>query len=281
MGGFVSDFGHHPITTPDTVPKYLDAIRAVHVEDIQDKSKGDALSKGIALAQGAWFMTQCFARLAQNLPVSELEVATLAFAIVNVFIWLLWRNKPLDVQRPIMVTLDDQYTLGIGSPHPQNDWSIQGRLAGVMTGNYHAYDPAAHTYVPSFWSCSGNQDKNNFAFYIECLVGTIFGAIHCTVWNADFPSTVEMQTWRSCALLVTTIPVILALSYAAMDAVMGTVLIADDSGLPTLLVGIPVLSLLIYPIARLFLIMLPLIALRALAAGSLMDVNWSVYIPHL
>ncbi|KAJ7257597.1 hypothetical protein C8J57DRAFT_1027823, partial [Mycena rebaudengoi] len=103
MGGFVSHVGHHPVTTPDAVHKYLDAIRAVDVEDIKDKSKGDALSKGSAFAQGAWFMTQCFARLAQNLPVSELEIATLAFAVVNVFIWLLWWNKPLDVQRPIMV----------------------------------------------------------------------------------------------------------------------------------------------------------------------------------
>ncbi|KAJ7219859.1 hypothetical protein C8J57DRAFT_1536910 [Mycena rebaudengoi] len=56
----------------------------------------------------------------------------------------------------------------------------------------------------------------------------------------------------------------------------------DDDSVPNGLLGVilflPVLS---YPITWLFLIVLPLIALRAPAAGSLMDVNWSVYIPHL
>ncbi|KAJ7897947.1 hypothetical protein B0H14DRAFT_2224884, partial [Mycena olivaceomarginata] len=63
-------------------------------------SKGDALSKGMALFQGLWFTLQCLARVHQTLPVTELEAATLAFAVVNIFIWILWWNKPLDVQRP-------------------------------------------------------------------------------------------------------------------------------------------------------------------------------------
>ncbi|KAJ6533560.1 hypothetical protein B0H19DRAFT_1324296, partial [Mycena capillaripes] len=103
MGGFVSRTGRHPITTPKqlrAIAIYLTDIRAVDVEDIKDKSKGDALSKGVALFQGLWFITQCIARVHQNLPITELEVATLAFSVVNVLIWGLWWNKPLDVQQP-------------------------------------------------------------------------------------------------------------------------------------------------------------------------------------
>jgi hypothetical protein len=37
----------------------------------------------------------------------------------------------------------------------------------------------------------------------------------------------------------------------------------------------------VYIIARLFLIILPLITFRALPPGALTDVNWGVYIPHL
>ncbi|KAJ7219864.1 hypothetical protein C8J57DRAFT_1731930 [Mycena rebaudengoi] len=281
MGGFVSHVGHHPVTTLDAVHDYLDAICAVDVEDIKDKSKGDVLSKGVAFAQGAWFMTQCFARLAQNLPVSELEIATLAFAVVNVFIWLLWWNKPLDVQRPIIIIpLDDQHTLRAGSPDSEKDgWRvILARLGSVLVGGYGGYDPAVHTSVPGFWSSSlGEQDKPVFAFFIECLVGTIFGAIHCAVWNADFASTVEMWMWRCCALSVTAIPPIVALVIVAWDSGL-----VDDDSVPKGVLGLASLLVsLIYPIARLFLIVLPLIALRAPAAGSLMDVNWSIYIPHL
>ncbi|KAJ7278733.1 hypothetical protein C8J57DRAFT_1573372 [Mycena rebaudengoi] len=267
MGGFVLQVGHHPVTTPDAVNQYLDAIREVDVEDITDKSKGDALSKGIAFAQGTWFMTQCFARLAQNLPVSELEVATLAFAVVNVFIWLLWWNKPLDVQRPIMVIpVDDQRPMRVRPPDSKGDHWL-GRVGDALIGQHDSYDSALHTSVHSFWSNSTEErSKAKIAFFIECLIGTIFGAIHCVAWNADFPTTVEMWMWRSCTLSVTAFPVILVLCFTAWDE---------------LLVAIFLLSHLIYPIARLFLIALPLIALRAPAAGLLMDVNWSVYIPHL
>ncbi|KAJ7291723.1 hypothetical protein C8J57DRAFT_1705209 [Mycena rebaudengoi] len=283
MGGFVSHIGHHPVTTLDDVHEYLAAIRAVDVEDIKDKSKGDALSKGIAFAQGAWFMTQCFARVAQNLPVSELEIATLAFAVVNVFIWLLWWNKPLDVQRPIrVIPLYDQHTMSplqARSPDSEEDGmpNIMHRFRGVISGGY-KYSPAVHTSVPSFWSSSsGEQDKGDLAFYVECLIGTIFGAIHCAAWNADFASTAEMWMWRSCALCVTAVPLMIALCLAAWE----TDLFEDDWAQKVFLGVIMVLSFLIYPIARFFLIILPLIALRAPAEGLLKDMNWGGYIPHL
>ncbi|KAJ6449555.1 hypothetical protein C8R45DRAFT_777520, partial [Mycena sanguinolenta] len=106
MGGFVSPDGH-PIATrkqledPDHGSELQEAIRDVNEEEIMDKSKGDALSKGVALLQGLWFILQCLTRAHQRLAITQLEVATLAFAIVNLFIWVLWWNKPLDVQRPI------------------------------------------------------------------------------------------------------------------------------------------------------------------------------------
>jgi hypothetical protein len=68
MGGFVSRIGNRPITTIDQLQEpvfgsqYLSAIRATDVEDIMDKSKGDAFSKGIACLQALWFIIQCIAR---------------------------------------------------------------------------------------------------------------------------------------------------------------------------------------------------------------------------
>ncbi|KAJ7117540.1 hypothetical protein C8R44DRAFT_559740, partial [Mycena epipterygia] len=105
MDGFVSRIGHHPIVTKKQLTNgdYAFAIRQVEAEDISDKSKGDTLCKGVALLQGLWFVTQCLARISQHLPVTQLEVATLAFALINVFIWSLWWAKPLDVERHIVV----------------------------------------------------------------------------------------------------------------------------------------------------------------------------------
>lgn len=109
MGGFVSRIEDNPITTltqltdPALGQDYEWDIQSVEREDIIDKSKADGLAKGIALLQGLWFVTQIFVRFAEKLPTSQLEVATLAYAVVNIFTWLLWWHKPLDVQKPIRI----------------------------------------------------------------------------------------------------------------------------------------------------------------------------------
>ncbi|KAJ7697566.1 hypothetical protein B0H16DRAFT_1350010, partial [Mycena metata] len=96
MGGFVSEEGH-PVARVKQLPAYMPAIQKIKKADIEDKSKGDTLSKGVAIAQGLWFVTQCLACLFQHLPLTELEVATLAFAVLSIVIRLLWLDKPLDV----------------------------------------------------------------------------------------------------------------------------------------------------------------------------------------
>ncbi|KAJ7762931.1 hypothetical protein B0H16DRAFT_1528185, partial [Mycena metata] len=102
MGGFVTSDGYPVVTkaqltTEPFGPVLLASINNIRREDIKDKGKGDALTKGLAFVQGLWFITQSLARLQQNLPLTELEVATLAFVVAMVSIWLLWWHKPLDV----------------------------------------------------------------------------------------------------------------------------------------------------------------------------------------
>jgi hypothetical protein len=74
-------------------------------EEIQDRSKGDYLSKAIVLVQTSWFITQCIVRGAYRLEVTELEVATLAYAVLTGFTYYLWWKKPLDVRCSIPVYL--------------------------------------------------------------------------------------------------------------------------------------------------------------------------------
>jgi hypothetical protein len=74
-------------------------------EEIQDRSKGDYLSKGIVLVQTSWFIAQCIVRGVYKLEVTELEVATLAFAALNGVTYYLWWHKPLDVRCSIPVYL--------------------------------------------------------------------------------------------------------------------------------------------------------------------------------
>jgi hypothetical protein len=70
-------------------------------EEINDKAKGDFLSKTIAFFQVSWFITQCIARFVQNLGVTQLEVVTLALASMNLLMYFFWSSKPLGLQVPV------------------------------------------------------------------------------------------------------------------------------------------------------------------------------------
>ncbi|KAJ3503081.1 hypothetical protein NLJ89_g8593 [Agrocybe chaxingu] len=79
-------------------------------EDIEDKSKADAFTKGIVLMQTGWFVLQCITRGAYKLAVTELEVVTLAFAALTTVIYAFWWHKPLDVGRPVPIGLKSPQT---------------------------------------------------------------------------------------------------------------------------------------------------------------------------
>jgi hypothetical protein len=71
--------------------------------EIQDKSKGDALSKTIVIVQTSWFLAQCVGRGLAGLVISELELVTLAFAALNAVTYFFWWSKPIDMRCPCMI----------------------------------------------------------------------------------------------------------------------------------------------------------------------------------
>ena len=80
----------------------------VTVEEIEDRSKADGFSKTIALGQTLWFVAQCFARRAQHLDLTPIELLTLSLAVLNGVMYFLWWHKPLDVRCPVRVYLLDK-----------------------------------------------------------------------------------------------------------------------------------------------------------------------------
>lgn len=109
MGGFLLCANDRsPVTlTPDELLRFVRdgsvVMPDIAQEDIEDRSKGDALSKGISILQLAWFVTSLIARYIQNLPITLLELDTLAVAILTCTAYSLWWKKPKDVGRPYLV----------------------------------------------------------------------------------------------------------------------------------------------------------------------------------
>jgi len=72
-------------------------------EQIADRSKADVLSKGFVLLQTGWFIAGCIGRGREGLPLTEMEVMTLAFAVLAGIVCWLWWDKPMDVMRPFPI----------------------------------------------------------------------------------------------------------------------------------------------------------------------------------
>lgn len=88
----------------------IQQIGLISKNDIEDKSKGDWMTKLFVVLQTTWFIFQCFARWAAHLPVTELEVVTLAYAVQNVFIYALWWRKPQNLSVPFRLYLEEETT---------------------------------------------------------------------------------------------------------------------------------------------------------------------------
>lgn len=71
--------------------------------EINDKGKSDGFAKSLVLIQTSWFILQCIARAIEHLPVTHLEIVTLAYAGMNFMVYIFWWNKPLNVNRPVRV----------------------------------------------------------------------------------------------------------------------------------------------------------------------------------
>jgi len=99
--------------------EFLDLLKAGWVElsqitlskdEIMDRSKSDGLSKGIAVGQTFWFIAQVIARRTQHLAVTPLELTTLALASLNWIAFILWWDKPYDVQCPVKIDIPETWT---------------------------------------------------------------------------------------------------------------------------------------------------------------------------
>ncbi|KAF8802864.1 hypothetical protein BYT27DRAFT_7111290 [Phlegmacium glaucopus] len=292
-------------------------------KDIQDRSKGDSFSKGFAVLQTTWFISQCIARGVVGLILTELELTTLAFSVLNAILYFLWWNKPLAVScpvaihlRPGMPTTDLEYggTTGqdkqgqkdgftISTPFQRNpsalmrfctyireelkDRGLFSLIIIFIKKPFHIMlDPiifmsfgcisGAHpdplsvsTFYAPFTLRDNLSSELNFgnpnrARLIGTGIGILFGGIHCIAWSFRFPSVAEQYIWRISAVNITVLPIIIATIF--------TVSYIRHKLIPYAAA---------YWLSRVVLLILPLLALRSLPPEALLDLKWTVFIPHI
>ena len=95
----------HPLQVSDLVQfdGYSESFFMPTEAETKDGGGGrDWLAKSLVLLQTLWFIMQRIARAIKHLPVTHLEIVTLAYASMNLVIYIFWWNKPLQTSWFIM-----------------------------------------------------------------------------------------------------------------------------------------------------------------------------------
>ena len=133
--------------------------------------------------------------------------------------------------------------------------------------------------VPTLYSAPNNDKDMSIANIFAVCVSILFGAIHCIAWSFHFTTLQEQWAWRISAILVLGLPI----PYLSIG-LLSERLTAKGTQNKILLIWmgcIVLVILFLYIIARIVLLILPLIALRSLPPGAYVQLNWVSFIPHI
>jgi hypothetical protein len=262
-------------------------IRGTTEADLKDRGKSDGITKVILILQTLWFVVQCIARGFRHLPLTELEIVTLAYAMMNSFIYIFWWDKPRDVGCPIriyesVITSQTPKSLGVGFER------IIGKIFVYILGNQDEYvQLSKQRKVPRFWSSRYGFDSGPEIIFDTgiaggtlgpSILGMAFGAIHFIAWWHGFPSHAELILWRICCIALVAVPLLTTI-------IFGSVMAKSRSGVLLAIFVIAILLLMLsawlYIVARVTTIVIAFTALRSLPSDALLVVDWTTFIPHI
>ncbi|KAI0059747.1 hypothetical protein BV25DRAFT_1808616, partial [Artomyces pyxidatus] len=283
MGGFhYYDNGEprHPLSRWDVVKLVRTGALVPPTEDeIRGWGQGDALSKTLAIVQTLWFVVQCIARRADGLPITQLEVMTLAYTTITVAMYAFWWSKPQNICNPVRVAIKNL-------PEPAQETREEPWLDRMfsMIGGWQdtLVDLRKVSGVPTFYGGNATDDPNEFyADVIALGAAMVFGVVHCVAWNYAFPSHAEKLIWRISSIAIIATP------GALMLIISGIALNIEEAEhrilYPIFIIAAVLVFALsgpIYIAARMCLLALSFTTLRSLPYQAYQAVQWTLFIPH-
>jgi hypothetical protein len=251
-------------------------------KEIKDRGKSDGISKFIVLLQTSWFIIQCIARGIKHLPLTELEIVTLAYAMMNLFVYIFWWDKPRDVGCPIRV-YGSLTANSAASYWHEGVAGILGRIVAYTLGIQDEFMVLSQEQkVPMFWSggvVDGSRNLVSFRAGLgPSILGIAFGAIHCIAWSYAFPSHAEFVVWRISCIAMMTVPLVTAVAFFAATVGRNSSLIVGVIYICSILF---VASGWLYIASRLATIVMAFTTLRSLPSEAFTVIDWTTFIPHI
>jgi hypothetical protein len=286
-------------------------------KEIKDLSKADAFTKAFACIQSSWLIIQSIVRVSVGLPITQLELATMAFVVCALTMYLLWWHKPFGVESrmSVMVIMDKESVKRIvaDSFYSQFPSWKSRRLQKIDFDRVHpdnAQDDQEFYKADLTWdkfldftggiSNFSRTDLIDFGKALGIIVRNVFG-------NPDFAEPPLQQT-RALALYATGM-LFSALHVAAWNwdfpsstaralwrifAIAATgagpviilvllviVALEDSIDIPERVAKVLVSFLLfVYLAARIGLVVLIFYCFSSMPAGVYETVNWVQFLPH-
>ncbi|KAG2136379.1 uncharacterized protein EDB93DRAFT_788549 [Suillus bovinus] len=278
--------------TPKELKFFVDKgsvdMPVIEEADIEGRSKGDALSKGIAILQLGWFVLQLVARYIQQLPVTLLEIDTLAIVSLACIASCLWWKKPKDVRRPCLIrwkiktppeVLTYEKKNSAFSLHNLHDYlvvliyplrSLMGTAVIISPWAVRAHRiPSLGGYADNF----RHGPNHVITLILGCSSAVIYGGLHFLGWHYLFEGHTQQVLWRVASIVIASASVPLLLTFSVVISFD----FKEDSWAVKLAV---VTAAFIYITTRITIIVLIVSSLRSLPPGAYDTVAWTTFIPH-
>jgi hypothetical protein len=316
MHGLVKDTGK-VVLDVDEISEHLDITE----EEVDARSQSDFFTKLLATIQTTWFILQCLVRWKARLPVTELEVLTLTFALLNIAIYYMWRNKPqgMSLAIPMRRTCaqcgackECGSSMERNAEKEDTSISIYSEETSVATATIEEEDgsPLLEKLISgrqSFTSlreCASastvatnkmrfellytsqrvaGENGGTHALYFSLMMLTV-GSLHLIPLWSSFPSSIEKYLWQYCTIWATIWPIIAGCLqlWAAKSQ-------SHHRPFPDAVARVLNLSVFLfcklltvsYGLARYTIIVLAFTTLRNIPPDAYRNIEWTTFIPHI
>lgn len=174
---------------------------------INAKSKASGITKLLAIVQIMWMVVQCIGRKISGLPITLLEAHVLIQILYAVVAYVCWWEKPLDIEEPILLRLDEDLlkALGYKAGEESTEFFLTPYFTTEKRDRGGIVRMIARAWEDCFAICGAKEEGWIGAAAI------VNGALHATVWNSHFPTSLELFLWRISALGLGALPLVVFL----------------------------------------------------------------------
>lgn len=280
-------------------------------EEIDDRSKGDGISKSLALLQLFWFILQIAIRSHYGLASTFIEWITMALCLICSMMYTFWMSKPFNAHCPVVLRIlgpDEGLTderEGTTSFGDQATAAGKGCLPHFFPSPTPLFS-ASHYFIPTIWDAidgtvnemdyqpvensllssrdtepaatifyvppTDGKDVDRFLLYpIAIYIGCINGS-SIGLWFHPFPSRIEHILWRV-ASCCTMLPFYAGLYYKRIPKLKDM----DSSKLFLFKMSL----VWIHYFGRITMFVICFTTLRNLPDSTLKTIDWVDLVPHI